>query len=128
LLSELSDPGIIIVFLVLNLEIILQSSRFALQVFLGWCNIFAMKNLDAQKELAKIVRRNKRVEGDKAWEVSKFRAVTILVFIYIVAFVYMLFLKVEGAWMHAFVPVIGYFMSSLSLPHLKKWWIQHYKR
>ena len=87
-----------------------------------------MKKLDTQKELTKIVRRNKRVEADKAWEVSKFRAVTVLVFIYLVAFAYMWFLGVEDSWMHAFVPVIGYFASSLSMPHLKKWWIRRFNK
>lgn len=75
-------------------------------------------------ELADIRERNKRVELDKAWETSKTRRVFIVIITYIVASAWMVIIH-ESAWYYkALIPVAGYVLSTLSLPPLKKWWIQ----
>lgn len=79
--------------------------------------------MNIEQELQKIVERNKRVEADKAWEKSKFRVIFILVFTYAIAFVFMVIVGLEKPWLGAFVPVLGYFLSTLSLKPLRKWWI-----
>ncbi len=82
--------------------------------------------MDTEKEIKKILERNKNVEADKAWEVSFFRMFVILIFTYGAAFVFLWIVKVEDAWIAAFVPVIGYVLSTLSLPSLKKWWLKRF--
>ena len=79
--------------------------------------------MNVQKELKQIAERNKRVEADKAWEVSGFRMGIILVFTYVIALLFMVIAGIENPWLGALVPVIGYFLSTLSLPSLKKWWL-----
>ncbi|MFH1218251.1 MAG: hypothetical protein V1679_00200 [Candidatus Peregrinibacteria bacterium] len=81
--------------------------------------------MSIQEELKKIQARNKKVEADKAWEVSYFRAGVIVVFTYAVAYAFMVIAGLEKPWLGAGVPVIGYFLSTLSLPPLKKWWIRN---
>ena len=40
--------------------------------------------MSLEKELEKIKKRNKRVEADKAWEISKFRTFIVLLFTYLI--------------------------------------------
>lgn len=79
--------------------------------------------------LAAIQERNKKVEVQKAWETSKTRRIFIAVMTYLVAFSYMKFglaEPVEAAFMHAFVPMGGYLLSTFSLPLIKDRWIQRF--
>ncbi len=74
-----------------------------------------------------IQERNKRVEADKAWETSCVRRGFIAMMTYCTAFCYMAFGLGEEfyeAFMHAFVPMGGYILSTFSLPMIKKAWIQ----
>jgi amino acid permease len=82
--------------------------------------------MDINKELEKIHERNKKVEADKAWETSHFRMLMILIFTYVVAYFFMLIADMERPYLGAFVPVLGFFLSTLSLPWLKKWWIKKF--
>ena len=74
-------------------------------------------------DLEEIQQRNKRVELDKAWELSWSRRFFIMCTTYIIACVWLLLIQENSAWLKAFVPTIGYLLSTLSLPFLKKWWI-----
>ena len=76
-----------------------------------------------EKELADIKERNLRVEGDKGWEVSWTRRVFIAVSSYIVAGIWLVIINDSFPWLKAFVPAFGYLLSTLSLPFIKKWWI-----
>lgn len=82
------------------------------------------ERMDVQKEIEKILERNNRVEADKAWEKSRFRLIILLLFTYVVAFFFMYIVGLKDAWLAAFVPVIGYSLSTLTLPQLKRWWIR----
>jgi len=78
-------------------------------------------------ELAK--ERNKKVEAEKAWETSFFRKILIFVFTYFLAFVFMYVVELEKPWLGAFVPSLGYALSTFSIPGIKKWWIsKKYKK
>lgn len=74
-------------------------------------------------ELQEIQERNRRVELDKAWQVSWIRRLLITVITYVVAGLFMLSIDEPGAWLKAFIPTGGYILSTLSLPPLKRWWI-----
>ncbi|MBW3015554.1 hypothetical protein KY330_03970 [Candidatus Woesearchaeota archaeon] len=76
-----------------------------------------------EKEIILIKKRNKRVEADKAWETSMFRRVIIAVMTYIVVVLFMWIIDVQDFWLNALVPTAGFMLSTLSLPFIKKWWI-----
>lgn len=86
--------------------------------------VIKCEHMEIHEEIEKILERNKRVEADKAWEKSRFRLIILLLFTYVVAFFFMYIVGLEDAWLAAFVPTIGYGLSTLTLPPLKKWWIR----
>ncbi|MBI5220934.1 MAG: hypothetical protein HY978_03845 [Candidatus Liptonbacteria bacterium] len=78
--------------------------------------------MDIGSEIREIQERNRRVELDKAWEVSWTRRVFIALVTYLVAGVWLVWIRDAYPWLKAFVPAAGYVLSTLSLPILKKWW------
>ncbi|MBP6942960.1 MAG: hypothetical protein KBB55_02870 [Candidatus Buchananbacteria bacterium] len=76
-----------------------------------------------EAELEQIKQRNLRVAADKAWEVSLFRKILIAVITYIVAAVVIYLIGVDNFLSSAFVPTIGYLLSTLTVPVIKKWWL-----
>ena len=76
--------------------------------------------------LREIQARNRRVEIDKAWETSKTRLFAIMVITYIVAVIFLWAIGAPRAWVSAGMPVIGYVLSTLSLPIIKTWWIKQH--
>jgi hypothetical protein len=79
-----------------------------------------------ETELEKINERNKRVELDKAWETSKVRRTFIIILTYVIAASFLAATGDPAPQIHALIPVGGYFLSTLSLPVLKQWWISKY--
>jgi hypothetical protein len=79
-------------------------------------------------ELEKINERNKRVELDKAWETSKTRRTFIIIFTYVIAASFLAATGDSTPQIHALIPVGGYFLSTLSLPAIKQWWISKYNK
>lgn len=79
--------------------------------------------------LEEIKNRNARVEADKAWETSWTRKITITIMTYFVVMFYLTMLGMERVYLHALVPAGGYFLSTLSLPFFKQYWLNNiYKR
>ena len=82
-----------------------------------------------QETLAAIQERNRKVELHKAWEISKTRRAFIAVMTYLTAFSYMRFgldEDVTDAFMHAFVPMGGYLLSTYSLPLIRDHWTRRF--
>ncbi len=77
-----------------------------------------------EHDIKDIKNRNKQVESDKAWEVSKTRRFTIALITYLIAVYYMRILGIEDYYFHAFVPTGGYLLSTLALPNIKRIWIK----
>ena len=82
-----------------------------------------IQNLEKEVEIIKA--RNLKVESDKAWETSYFRVFLISGITYIVAVKVLYFIGSTNYFLDALVPTIGYFLSSQSLPFVKKWWIKN---
>lgn len=80
--------------------------------------------MDIHQELSALHERNRRVELDKAWETSLFRRGLIMGFIYGVAVLFMWIAQLEEPWLGALVPSLGYLLSTLSLPSIKRWWMR----
>jgi hypothetical protein len=76
-----------------------------------------------EQELSGIKERNARVEAEKAWETSSFRKATIAVVTYILASLVLYFIGIQNFYLSALIPTIGYILSTLSLPFVKRWWI-----
>jgi len=76
-----------------------------------------------EQELAAIKERNSRVEAEKAWEVSGFRKAVIAVVTYVLASLVLYFIGVPNFYLSALIPTLGYILSTLSLPFVKRWWI-----
>lgn len=77
-----------------------------------------------EKEIELIKQRNLRVEADKTWEVSWARRMFIATSTYIIAGAWLVVIHDTFPWLKAFVPALGYLLSTLSLPFIKKWWIK----
>lgn len=71
-----------------------------------------------------IEERNRRVELDKAWEGSLARVSTISIITYVVAICVLYFIEASNPILGAFVPVLGFILSTQSLPFIKKWWMK----
>lgn len=81
-----------------------------------------MNDIDIQKELAVLHERNKRVEADKAWEVSWTRRIFIVAITYIFAAFWLLAINDTKPFLKALIPTVGYLLSTITLPTLKRWW------
>ncbi|MFY9287575.1 MAG: hypothetical protein WAO98_03640 [Alphaproteobacteria bacterium] len=80
---------------------------------------------DLERRIEAIEARNDRVAADKAWEVSWTRRALICAVTYICAVILLNVLGHDGSGKHAFVPVMGYLVSTFSLPPLKRAWIKY---
>jgi hypothetical protein len=80
-------------------------------------------NSELQQRIEKLEARNQRVEADKAWETSWMRRLSIMALTYIVVCFYLHFVVHINPWINALVPVIGFFLSTLTISLLKKQWI-----
>ena len=75
-----------------------------------------------------ILKRNSRVESDKAWETSYTRRIIIAALTYAIAATWLIKIGNEAPFLNALVPFGGYIFSTLSLPFVKRWWIKKYNR
>ncbi len=80
--------------------------------------------VEIKKEIELIKERNKRVEADKAWETSGTRVVSVLLMTYIITAVVFYMIRVNNFLLNAIIPTLGFYLSTLSLPFIKNWWIK----
>ncbi|MCB9810605.1 MAG: hypothetical protein H6779_02020 [Candidatus Nomurabacteria bacterium] len=78
------------------------------------------------QSVEEILKRNSRVELDKAWETSKTRKVIIALITYFTASIFLFIIDNNAPFINAFVPTGGYLLSTLSMPLIKKWWVKNY--
>ena len=83
-----------------------------------------MENLE--ERVQKIEERNRRVEADKAWELSQTRTSFIALSTYLLILIFMLLIKDEHPFLNAFVGSIGYLISSATYGVIKKWWLRKF--
>jgi hypothetical protein len=84
--------------------------------------------MKVEERLAQIEERNRRVEDDKAWEVSWTRRLSIMILTYLVVVIYLQFVVHISPWINALVPVIGFFLSTLTVSLLKSYWLRNRQR
>lgn len=79
---------------------------------------------ELEKRINLIEKRNKKVEGDKAWETSGLRKILIIIFTYIFAVLYLKIADTTNPWFGAVVPCVGFYLSTQSIKIIKKWWLK----
>jgi len=80
-----------------------------------------------EEQIRSILERNKRVEADKAWEVSWYRKITLAIAIYIITAFFLWSIDIRPFWNQSLVPPGAYLFSTLSIPWLKKRWIEKHQ-
>jgi len=83
--------------------------------------------LDIKKEVQQIKERNKKVEADKAWEISLTRKIIIVILTYLVIVIFFFIAELPKPWINAIVPSLAFVLSTLSLPLFKKIWFKFKK-
>jgi hypothetical protein len=79
---------------------------------------------DVAEDIRTLQERNRKVEMEKAWEVSFTRRSFIASITYLTATLFLWTIGVEQPYVNALVPTGGYILSTLSLPWLKNWWLK----
>lgn len=80
-----------------------------------------MKELE--QRIAKIEKRNKRVETDKAWETSWTRRICIMALTYLVVVAYSYIIReCDNILLSSLVPVLGFLLSTLSVKAVRRLW------
>ena len=78
-----------------------------------------------EREVESLKERNRRVEAEKAWEISFVRVLSIALVTYIVAGIVLYSIGVTNFILAALVPALGYILSTQSLPMVKRWWVEN---
>ena len=81
-----------------------------------------------KEEIRALKLRNERVEADKAWEISWFRALLIALMTYFITALVFFSIGVERFLLNAVIPTAAYLISTQSLPLIKQWWITRCSR
>lgn len=68
--------------------------------------------------------RNDRVDANKAWETSTARKVLIAMLTYVIVTAYGLAIGARDPALNAVVPTAGFLLSTLTIPHAKRWWLR----
>lgn len=80
------------------------------------------KRITIEERIQIIEQRNKSVEKDKAWETSFTRKVTISILTYFVIVLFFIAAELPKPFVNPIVPTVGFILSTLSLPYMKKVW------
>jgi hypothetical protein len=82
---------------------------------------------ELENKVNSIIERNKKVELDKKWETSFTRKLSILILTYFTIVIFFFAIDLSNPFINAIVPALGFLLSTLSLPAIKKWWINNQK-
>ena len=78
-------------------------------------------------EIEKIHGRNKRVEIDKAWELSWTRKFIVAFLTYVVVVCFFVFAHLPDPFVNSIVPALAFIISNLSMSVFKKIWLKFRK-
>jgi len=82
---------------------------------------------ELQQEIENIKQHNKRVEADKAWELSWARRVIIATLTYITIVLFCIMADLPNPFITALIPTVAFILSALTLPLFKKIWLKDKK-
>ena len=79
--------------------------------------------MNIEQEIKKIKDRNLRVELDKKWEISWTRKISICILTYAIVIIYSnIILRYSNILLSSLIPVIGFFLSTISLKYVRIIW------
>jgi hypothetical protein len=78
--------------------------------------------MTVDERIQTIEARNAKVEQDKAWETSITRKFTIAKLTYLVIVLFFLVAELPKPFINPIVPTVGFILSTLSLPLIRKMW------
>lgn len=81
-----------------------------------------------ENRILEIERRNKKVEIDKAWEVSKTRKIFIIITTYLTLGIYMQYINISKPWLNAIIPTFAFVLSTLTYPFVRRFWENNIKK
>ena len=84
---------------------------------------FTSDDMNVEKEIEIIKKRNAKVEMDKAWELSNTRKIIIGASIYILATLVFIGIRAPDPMINAFIPAVGFLLSTATFPWIKEMWI-----
>lgn len=82
---------------------------------------------DVENRIKSIEQRNKKVELDKAWEVSLTRKIIVVILTYITVVLFFYVAELPKPFINSIVPTLWFVLSTLSLPFFKDLWIKYKK-
>ncbi len=85
-----------------------------------------MTVLEAQ--MVEVRSRNQRVETNKAWETSRVRLASVTLVTYVTMTLVFSMLGAGRPFLDALVPTTGFFLSTLSLPFVRRAWERSQQR
>lgn len=74
------------------------------------------------KDIERIHLRNRYVEENKSWETSNTRRIALILFTYLSIGLYLQIIGVPNPWLNAVIPSLGFLLSTLTLPFIRKYW------
>ncbi len=77
-----------------------------------------------EQRVKNIEERNKRVEADKAWELSRARALFIAFSTYVLVLIFMILIKDNHPFLNALIASLGYLISFSTYGIIKKRWLK----
>jgi hypothetical protein len=80
-----------------------------------------------EHDVAQIKERNTRVEAEKAWEGSFTRIGAIMALTYVFACAALYAIGNDHPLRNGLVPVLGFLLSTQSIPFLKRGWMDRYR-
>lgn len=94
----------------------------------GQTGILTGVAIELERRVAAIEERNRRVEGDKAWERSVARRLVIAVITYLIVLSYGCTMGADRPFLTAVVPTVGFLLSTITVPVIKRYWVQRHNR
>lgn len=82
---------------------------------------------ELENKIENIEKRNKKVEGDKAWGTCFLRKTLIIIMTYIFAVLYLKVADTTNPYFGAVVPCVGFYLSTQTVNFIKKNWLKKYK-
>lgn len=79
---------------------------------------------ELEKKVAALEARNKRVEINKAWETSFTRKFLLVIITYLIVGLTLTVINNTQPWINALVPALAFFLSTLTLQFIKKYWVE----
>lgn len=80
--------------------------------------------MNIEQEIQQIHERNKRVELDKAWELSWTRKFIVAFLTYVVVVCFFVFARLPDPFINSIVPALAFIISNLSMSVFKKIWLR----